>query len=215
MYGRSLGASAAAGSKSNELPGRLANMCSDRAAVSSPCTNVVVTHQGPGVVYQRQKVQCAASSHHPVPRYVAGCQDGIGETDRGQAGSQERLPCAHSSRDQSHLEAVSPPLGPHGCCCEDNSASTSAHAASTEVSLKSGPVPTERPMGYGAGYQEVVCGPQMVEGAGEHLERQQAGSSPVSAGDYLWIHPLRVGALSTKAGAHSAQSINDVFHNIK
>ena len=81
MYGLSLGASAAAGSQGNELPGQLANMRSDRAAVLSPCTNVVVTHPGPRVVYQQQKVQSAASLDHPVLRYVAGCQDRIGEID--------------------------------------------------------------------------------------------------------------------------------------
>ena len=93
-----------------------------------------------------------------------------------------RTPPATFVRDQSHLEAVSLSLGPHSCCCAGGSASSSAHAASTEVSLQSGPVPTERPTGYGAGYQEVVGGPQMVEGARERLKRQQAGSSPASAG---------------------------------
>ena len=32
-----------------------------------------------------------------------------------------------SSREQSHLESVSLPLGPHGCCCAGGSTSSSAH----------------------------------------------------------------------------------------
>ena len=151
VYGRSFGASAAAGFQGNEVPGRLADMRSDRTAVSLSSKNAVVTHLEPGIVYQQQKVQPAASSDHPVPRYVAGCQDGIGENDTRQTGPPQRLPCALLSRYQSHLEAVS-----HGCCCAGGSACSSAHAASAEVSLQSGPVPTERPTGYSAGHQEIV-----------------------------------------------------------
>ena len=38
-----------------------------------------------------------------------------------------------------------------------------------------------------------MCSPQMVEGAGEHLERQQVGSSPASAGDICGCIPLGLG----------------------
>ena len=86
-------------------------------------------------------------------------------------------------------------LGPHGCCCAGGSASSSAHAARTEVSLQSGPVPTERPTGYGAGYQEVVGGPQMVEGAGNVSRGSRLGPVLRRQG-YLWMNPL-----SSKAGA--------------
>ena len=98
------------------------------------------------------------------------------------------------------MEAVSLPLGPHGCCCEGGSANSSAHAASAEVSLQSGPVPTERPTGYGAGHQEIVYAPQMVEGAGEHLKRQQAGSSPASASDICGRIPQGLGRSPRRKG---------------
>ena len=91
VCGCSLGASVVAGSQDNELPGRLADMRSDRAAVSASCKNVVVTHPGPGILYQRQKVQSAASSDHPVPWYVAGSQDKIGEIVTGQTGLPQQL----------------------------------------------------------------------------------------------------------------------------
>ena len=110
------------------------------------------------------------------------------------------MPRTLSSRGQSHLEAVSPPLGPHGICCAGGSTSSSAHMAMVEVSLKSGPVPTERPTGYCAGHQVIVCGPQVVEGAREQLERQQARSILASAGDILDVPLKGCGALHEGRG---------------
>ena len=65
-------------------------------------------------------------------------------------------------------------------------------------------MPTERPMGYGASHQEIVCGPQVVEGAMEHLKKQQAGSSSASAGDICGCIPQGLGCSPQRQGHQRA-----------
>ncbi len=91
-----------------------------------------------------------------------------------------QLPGAFSSGGQGHLEAVSTPLGPHGCCRTGGTASSPAHVACAEIPVQPGAVPAETPTGNGASHQEAVCGPQVVEGPKEHHKRQQAESCAVS-----------------------------------
>lgn len=92
VNGCSLGASVAAGSQGDEILGRIADMCSDRGAVSLSYTDVVGAHPGPGFLTKKCNLQLAKATQ--FQGMWLDTRSGLVMLDL--------------------LDAVFTPLGPHG-----------------------------------------------------------------------------------------------------